>query len=115
MYIIIKYLLSAVIVVGVSELAKRSPALGGLLASLPLTSYLAILWLYGETGDTARIASLSQSIFWLVLPSLVLFALLAWLLRGGMNFLPSLTIASIAMFAAYGAMGLALRHLSVSL
>jgi hypothetical protein len=115
MYLLIKYCLSAAIVVGVSEPAKRSPALGGLLASLPLTSYLAILWLYGETGDSARIASLSQSIFWLVLPSLVLFVLLTWLLRGGMTFLPSLTIATGAMFAAYSAMVLVLRHIGVSL
>ncbi len=110
MYLLIKYLLSAAIVVGVSELGKRSAALGGLLASLPLTSYLAMLWLYGETGDTQRIASLSQSIFWLVLPSLVLFVLLAWLLRGGMSFLPSLVISTVAMFAAYGLMVLALRQ-----
>lgn len=115
MYIVVKYLLSAAIVVGVSELAKRNPALGGLLASLPLTSYLAILWLYGETGDTARIASLAQSIFWLVLPSLMLFVLLAWLLRGGMTFLPSLAIATAAMFAAYGLMLLVLRQAGVSL
>jgi hypothetical protein len=115
MYLIVKYLLSAAIVVGVSELAKRSPALGGLLASLPLTSYLAILWLYGETGDTARIADLSQSIFWLVLPSLVLFVLLSWLLRGGMSFLPALGIATVVMFAAYGAMVFVLRHAGVSL
>lgn len=115
MYLLIKYLLSAAIVVGVSEIGKRSAALGGLLASLPLTSYLAILWLYGETGDTQRIASLSQNIFWLVLPSLVLFVLLAWLLRGGMGFLPSLVISTVAMFAAYGLMFLALRQAGGSL
>ncbi len=115
MYLLLKYLLSAAIVVGISELGKRNVALAGLLASLPLTSYLAILWLYGETGDTQRIAALAQSIFWLVLPSLVLFVLLAWLLRGGMSFLPSLFISTIAMFAAYGLMVLALRYVGVSL
>jgi hypothetical protein len=113
MYLLIKYLLSAAIVVGVSELGKRSPAIGGLLASLPLTSYLAILWLYGETGDLERIASLAQSIFWLVLPSLVLFVLLAWLLRGGMSFVPSLAISTVAMFAAYGLMVFTLRQAGV--
>lgn len=114
MYLLIKYLLSAAIVVGVSELSKRSPALGGLLASLPLTSYLAILWLYGETSDTQGIASLSQSIFWLVLPSLVLFIVLAWLLRQGIPFFPSLAIATLAMFTAYGLMIGVLRQAGVS-
>jgi hypothetical protein len=115
MYLLIKYLLSAAIVVGVSELSKRSPALGGLLASLPLTSYLAILWLYGETGDTQRIASLAQSIFWLVLPSLSLFIVLAWLLRHGFTFLPSLVIATVVMFIAYGLMVVGLRQAGVSI
>jgi hypothetical protein len=115
LYILIKYLLSAAIVVSVSELAKRSPALGGLLASLPLTSYLAILWLYGETGDTQRIAALAQSIFWLVLPSLSLFIVLAWLLRRGITFFPSLAIATLVMFAAYGLMTAGLRQLGVSI
>lgn len=114
MYLLIKYLLSAAIVVGVSELSKRSPALGGLLASLPLTSYLAILWLYRETGDTQAIASLSQSIFWLVLPSLALFIVLTKLLRHGMSFFPSLAIATLAMFAAYGLMIVVLRQIGVS-
>jgi hypothetical protein len=115
MYILIKYLLSAAIVVGISELGKRSSALGGLLASLPLTSYLAILWFYGETGDTQRIANLSQSIFWLVLPSLSLFIVLAWLLRQGVTFFPSLAIATLVMFVAYGLMVTGLRQAGVSL
>jgi uncharacterized membrane protein (GlpM family) len=115
MYLLIKYLLSAAIVVGVSELSKRSPALGGLLASLPLTSYLAILWLYGETGDIERIASLAQSIFWLVLPSLSLFIVLAWLLRQGIAFFPSLGVATLVMFTAYGLMVVGLRQAGVSL
>jgi hypothetical protein len=114
MYLLIKYCLSAAIVVGVSELSKRSPALGGLLASLPLTSYLAILWLYGETGDVTRIAVLAQSIFWLVLPSLVLFVALAWLLRQGVAFLPALGAATLTMFAAYALMAAVLHRAGIT-
>src|SRR5690349_12496787 len=68
---IIKLLISAAIIVAVSEVSKRSSLIGGLLASLPLTSFLAMLWLYKDTKDTAKVAALSMSIFWLVLPSLV--------------------------------------------
>lgn len=113
MYLLIKYLLSAAIVVGVSELGKRSPGLGGLLASLPLTSYLAILWIYYETGNNARIAALSQSIFWLVLPSLVLFLALMALLRMGLPFAAALVAATLSMLAAYGAMIALLRHFGI--
>jgi len=70
MYYAIKILLTAGIVVAVSEASKRSSILGGLLASLPLISFLGMIWLYIDTGSTEKVAELSSSIFWLVLPSL---------------------------------------------
>ena len=69
---LIKVLISALLVAAVSEVARRSSLLGALLASLPVTSLLAFMWLYRETGDTEKVAALSADIFWLVLPSLVL-------------------------------------------
>ncbi len=73
-YLVLKFAVTAGIVVIVSELSKRSVFWAGLLASLPLTSYLAFLWLYAETRDAARIAALSKDILRLILPSLILFA-----------------------------------------
>lgn len=70
MQALFKILLSALLIFGISELAKRSSLLGALLASLPLTSLLAIIWLYRETGNVRRIADLAGGMFWLVLPSL---------------------------------------------
>jgi hypothetical protein len=101
---IIKIALTAVVVVAVSEIAKRSPIWAALLASLPLTSLLAFVWLYRDTGDSEQIAALSQSILWLVLPSLVLFIALPWLLRAGWGFWPSLACSCVATAGAYGAM-----------
>ncbi len=111
----IKVLLTAVLVVAISEMAKRSTVLGGVLASLPLTSLLAFIWLYGETGDTAKIASLSSSIFWYVLPSLVLFLALPILLARGLDFWLSLAIASALTFAAYLLMAALLARFGVTL
>jgi hypothetical protein len=54
----------------VSEIAKRSPAFGALVASLPLVSLLAIIWLWRDTGDTVRIANHAEATFWYVLPSM---------------------------------------------
>ncbi len=114
-YVAIKVLLTAILVVAISEVAKRSSALGAVIASLPLTSLLAFIWLYGETGDTAKIAQLSSSIFWYVLPSLVLFVVLPLLLARGFGFWPSLLIASAATFAAYLAMTAVLARFGVTL
>ena len=115
LYTAIKVLLTAVLVVAISEAAKRLTLLGGILASLPLTSLLAFIWLYGETGDTGKIASLSVSIFWYVLPSLVLFIALPMLLGRGIDFWLSLLIASALTFAAYLLMTALLARFGVTL
>ena len=101
---IIKFGLSAAILVAVSEIAKRSSLLGGLLASLPLTSLLAFIWLWQDTRDDAKVAALSTNILWLVLPSLVLFVVLPALLKRGIHFYPALGLAVAAMLASYGVM-----------
>jgi hypothetical protein len=115
LYAAIKVLVTAVLVVAISEAAKRSTLLGGILASLPLTSLLAFIWLYGETGDTGKIANLSISIFWYVLPSLVLFIALPMLLGRGIDFWLSLLIASALTFAAYLLMTAVLTRFGVTL
>ena len=67
---VVKIVLTSMLVVAISETAKRSSLAGAILASLPLTSLLAFVWLYVDTGDTQKVASLATGIFWLVLPSL---------------------------------------------
>lgn len=77
----VKLLISAAMIVLVSEISKKYPGIGGLLASLPLTSLLGIIWLQLETRDSALISAHSRAVFWYVLPSLPMFLLLPWLLR----------------------------------
>lgn len=100
-YIIIKTVLTAVIIVGISEIGKRYTTFAALLAALPLTSLLAMIWLYVDTKDQARIADLSISIFWLVLPTLIFFLILPWLLRQQVNFWASMAVSSAVMILFY--------------
>ncbi len=86
LYLAVKAALSGVIIAVVSEVARRQPALGALIVSLPLVSILGILWLWHDTGDAERIAAHAQATFWYVLPTLPMFLLVPALLRGGMNF-----------------------------
>lgn len=86
LYYALKIGISALVIVAIAEIAKRSSGFAALLASLPLTSLLAFVWLHIEGTESARIADLSGQIFWLVLPSLVLFLLLPLLLRQGLGF-----------------------------
>jgi hypothetical protein len=109
-YYATKVLISAALVVLVSELAKRSTVAGAVFASIPVVSVLAMIWLYADTRDIAQVASLSRGIFWLVLPSLVLFVLLPALLDRGFGFYASLAMALAATVLAYLGMLLAGRH-----
>lgn len=85
-YYLLKLMISAALIVVVSETAKRSTSLGAIFASLPLVSLLAMIWLHVETGDNAKVAELAGGVFWLVLPSLALFLILPPLLRADWNF-----------------------------
>ncbi|HKR77255.1 MAG TPA: DUF3147 family protein [Rhodanobacter sp.] len=109
----LKVLVSAIVVVAISELGKRSSLWGALLASLPLTSLLAFIWLWRDTGNVAAIASLSHGIFWLVLASLPLFLILPALLRHGMEFWPALGLACLATVGVYFALVWLLGRLGV--
>src|SRR5262245_34999072 len=98
---LIRLIVSALIIVAVAEVSKRTTTVGALLASLPLTSLLGMTWLYVETGDTTKVAALAGSIFWLVLPSLGLFLILPPLLRAGYAFWPALGIGCGATVVLY--------------
>ena len=113
-FYLIKLLVSAALIVIISEISKRSGYLGGLIASLPLVSLLAIGWMWFETHDTAKIADFSRSVFWFVLPSLLFFVLLPWLMPK-LGFYAALSIACVATAAGYAVMAAALARAGVSL
>ena len=104
LYLVIKAGLSGIIVAAVSEIARRYPGWGGLVASLPLTSLLAMIWLFRDTKDAPRVAELSSSTFWFILPSLPLFVTLPYLIRSGIGFWGSMAIAVAGTLALYALM-----------
>ena len=75
-----KYLITAGVVGMVSEFAKRSDRLGGLIAALPLVTVLTLIWLYVEHQPTSKIANHAYYTFWYVLPTLPMFLLFPYLL-----------------------------------
>lgn len=100
-YLIIKAALSGLIVMIVSEVARRSPGLGGLIASLPLVSVLGIIWLWRDTGDTTRIAAHAEATFWFVLPTLPMFLVFPAMLRHGVGFWVALAACCGLTMALY--------------
>ena len=92
-YYLVKLLVSGAIIALASEVARRSPFLGAIIISLPLISILSMIWLWRDTGDMERIASLSTSTFWFVIPTLPMFLVLPWLLRLDLGFWPALGLS----------------------
>jgi hypothetical protein len=104
LYLVIKAALSGVIVAAVSEIARRNPGAGGLLASLPLVSVLGMIWLWRDTHDPVRMAAHAEANFWYVLPSLPMFLLIPLMLRSGVNFWIALLAGCLLTMALYAAM-----------
>ncbi|MDO8453365.1 MAG: DUF3147 family protein [Sulfurimonas sp.] len=112
-YFITKVFLSALIIVAIAEISKRNSFIGAILASLPLISIIAMIWIYAETRDIEKISQLSTSIFWLVIPSLALFITLPILLNRGMNFYFSLGVSAFLTIMAYFVMIVILLKIGV--
>ncbi len=115
LYYIIKTFLSAGILVTVSEISKRSTLMGSILASLPLVSILAMIWLYVDSKDSEKIAELSTGIFWLVLPSLSLFIALPVLLKNKVSFYLALFLSITIMVLLYFLMLVILKKFGIKI
>src|ERR1035437_2413629 len=115
LYFVIKCILSGIIIAVVSEVAKRSPAFGALIVSLPLVSLLGILWLWRDTGDAERIASHAESTFWYVLPSLPMFLVLPAMLRAGVGFWSSMGASCVLTIVLNAATASVLARFGIDL
>jgi hypothetical protein len=110
-----KLIITAGIIVVISEISKRLPLLGSLIASLPLVSVLGMIWIYGETKDIARIADHAEGTFWYVIPSLPMFLFMPWLLRKGISFPYALSAGVVLTCVLYVIMTKALAKFGMNL
>lgn len=113
-YLIIKAAISGVLVMVISEVARRSPGFGGLIASLPVVSLLAFIWLWRDTSDVGRIAAQAESTFWFVLPSLPMFLVFPAMLRHGVGFWLALAASCLLTIVLYSLMIWLLPRLGIN-
>ncbi len=112
--LVLKYLVSAAIVVAVSEIAKHSGRGGAFLASLPLVSIMVLIWLYAERQPTERVAAHAYYTFWYVLPTLPMFLAFPWLLPR-LGFWPTLLLCVVITVLCFGLMVAAVKPFGVDL
>lgn len=97
----IKAAVSGVLIAAASELARRNPGLGGLVASLPLTTLLALVWLWHETHDPARASSFVTGTALYVIAALPSFLAIALVFRRGAGLAPALIVGAAVAMAGY--------------
>jgi len=100
-YYILKLIVTALLIVLISEIGKRYSLAGALLAAIPLVSILAMIWMYIDTQNSQSAVEFSQRIVWLIAPSITLFITFPLLIKKGLSFYPSLLISTVLTIAAY--------------
>jgi uncharacterized membrane protein (GlpM family) len=113
-WLITKYLLTAAMVVLVSEAAKRSDKLGGFIAALPLVTVLTLIWLYVERQPASKIANHVYYTFWYVIPTLPMLLAFPFLLPR-LGFWPTLLASVLITVACFGISVLVLRKFGIEL
>lgn len=114
LWLLTKFAVSAAVIVAVSEIAKRSDKAGALIASLPLVTLLALVWLHVEGQPQAKVANHAWYTFWYVLPTLPMFLAFPFLLPR-IGFWPSLLASALITLASFGAFALGLRRFGIDL
>jgi hypothetical protein len=113
-WIITKYLLTAGMVVFISEVAKRSDRLGGFIAALPLMTLLTLVWLYIENQPEEKIANHAYYTFWYVIPTLPMFLLFPFLLPK-LGFWLTLVASTLVTIICFGLFALVMKGFGIDL
>jgi hypothetical protein len=113
-WIITKYLLTAGMVVFISEVAKRSDRLGGFIAALPLMTLLTLVWLYVENQPQEKIANHAYYTFWYVIPTLPIFLLFPYLLPK-LGFWITIGTCVVAIVLCFGLFALVMKGFGINL
>lgn len=113
-WIIAKYLITAAVVVLVSELARRSDKLGAFVAALPLVTILALIWLHIENQAPSKVANHAWFTFWYVVPTLPMFLAFPMLLPR-LGFWPTLLASLVITVVCFGLFALAVRRFGIEL
>lgn len=112
--LVIKYLLSAAIIVLVSEVAKHSGRGGALLASLPVVTLMVLVWLYVDGQPTSKLANHAWYTFWYVLPTLPMFALFPWMLERW-GFVLTMVVSALLTIACFVLLAMLVKRWGIEL
>jgi uncharacterized membrane protein (GlpM family) len=113
-WLVTKYLITAAVVVLISEVAKRSDKLGGLIAALPMVTFLALIWLYVEKQPVEKISNHAWYTFWYVVPTLPMFLAFPFL-HERIGFWATIGASVLITVLCFGTFAMLVKHLGIEL
>jgi uncharacterized membrane protein (GlpM family) len=113
-WIITKYLLTAGMIVFISEVAKCSDKLGGFIAALPIMTLLTLIWLFIENQSEEKIGNHAYYTFWYVIPTLPMFLLFPYLLPK-LGFWMTMGASVVVTIICFGIFALLMKNFGVHL
>jgi hypothetical protein len=113
--LVIKYAVTASVIVLVSEVAKRSDKFGALISSLPFVTIMVMIWLHVERQGSQKIGNHAYYTFWYVLPTLPMFLVMPWLMDKGVKFWLALAICAAVTMICFAATALLAKRFGVNL
>jgi hypothetical protein len=97
-----KIALTALIIFSIAQVSERSTLVAAVLASIPIVSVLSMMMMYHEGQTAADISGFAKDIVWLVIPSLLLFIVMPWLIESrSWDFYPALAAGMACTITGY--------------
>lgn len=94
MQALIKIILTLALILLAVGIGRKFPSLGGLIAVMPLTGLIVMLWLYSDTGgDPAAMQHYTKGALFGIIPTILFFAVACIGFRKGWG-LPVVLLAS---------------------
>tara|TARA_B100000886_G_C20351198_1_gene460951 strand:+ start:592 stop:939 length:348 start_codon:yes stop_codon:yes gene_type:complete len=81
MFIFLKIIVTALIIVIVTEVAKFNDRIGGLIAALPITTFMILFWLHYENNSAEKISNHVSYTLLYVIPTLPMFLVFPYLIN----------------------------------
>jgi len=97
-----KILLTALIIFSVAQVSERSTIMAAVLASIPIVSVLSMMLMFHEGQTALEISAFARDIVWLLIPSLLIFIVMPWLIESrGWEFYPALAAGLSSTVVGY--------------
>ncbi|PET56741.1 hypothetical protein CN514_15730 [Bacillus sp. AFS001701] len=111
MYAIIKIFTSAIIIGVITEIARRFPTQGGLIAALPIVSLLSLIWLNVQGEQVQALSKFAYGVVLGIPGTVVMLLIIGVALQHSIHLVTSIGLGIIGWLVYIFAQDLVVKHL----